>query len=509
MRLFSFVVPIYRELHNGNVPRLLDHLNRLSLHECRLQVVLIVNNSVGVARDIDSPILKENLETIDWIQRQIESQTYSFAVEIVDLATEGIDRNMGRIRQIGVEHSEAMAASMGVSRDSHILVHFDSDTLVSENLLSCYQELYSAYADLSVIYSPRKYELRNRPSLALIQTHPWYRVKRAYRDLKNILSRHDLGFATYQISSRASAHFAVGGFRPLPEDEDGALSEDFTQLNCILNPNTTVWTEDRTRSDGFTAAKRITSAHEQKESKVKTGFPFRLLLINHSYTLLAKVRDSAMSYETAVSEFIHFASSVTALSLQIEDVQLYEQFAAQNPCSLSPSHQLSGYEWAQDMNPISALFCRQLYKSQKNAGEIVYGVLRSHLSTVEQSCLDALFEKEQLAHDSLVRARLEAFASSEPSGAHMPDPFVAWAIGEHPEFTAWQAEALTRDPTQNSVELLVREFPEWLAPMQSTAYTREFAYFEACSRFLLEAQVYPERLPLGYKFLVLVSRKPN
>ncbi len=146
----SLVVPIYRELENENLPNLLASLQRQSFDFQKLHVLLLVNNSIEIANDPESSILKENQKTLGWLSEIIESRVYPFEISFMDLSTRGIERNMGRIRQLGVQF---LADAASASAPNHIVVQMDCDTRFSEDFLARLTHRYEAFADLDVIFS--------------------------------------------------------------------------------------------------------------------------------------------------------------------------------------------------------------------------------------------------------------------------------------------------------------------------------------------------------------------
>ncbi len=60
----SVVVPVYRELKNDNLERLISNLERQTVDQRRIHVVLVVNHTPEVAKNKASPIYLENRETV-------------------------------------------------------------------------------------------------------------------------------------------------------------------------------------------------------------------------------------------------------------------------------------------------------------------------------------------------------------------------------------------------------------------------------------------------------------
>jgi hypothetical protein len=252
----SFIVPVYRELENGNIKSFLKRLDESVRHLPKTQrlnvsAVFAVNNTVEVATDANSPVHHENLRTIEYLKNELKSQRHPFHILIVDLATRGTERNMGIIRETAVKSLLGEAAS---KPEEHALVHMDVDTKLPPQFLKNLLKAYGAKQE--VVFFARSYELRDELRTPLIKSHPDYKRKRAWRDLQILLGDLRQGVATYQISSRASTHVEIGGFKPLVQGEDTQLSRDLLQRPHLLESKIVVATEDRSRPDGFTSARR-------------------------------------------------------------------------------------------------------------------------------------------------------------------------------------------------------------------------------------------------------------
>jgi hypothetical protein len=254
----SFIVPVYRELQNGNIQsflRRLDESTREMTTEKRLRVtaVFAVNNTREIAADPTSSVWLENQRTIEYLNQEMKRHPYE--IKVIDLSTEGTERNMGVIRETAV--TQLLSQQPGdtkVNHENHALVHMDVDTKLPPKFFTHLVDAYGTKQD--VVFFARSYELRDELRTPLIKSHPDYKRKRAWRDLQILLGGLRQGVATYQISSRASAHLEVGGFKPLAQGEDTQLSKDLLTHTHLLDSKIVVATEDRSRPDGFTSARR-------------------------------------------------------------------------------------------------------------------------------------------------------------------------------------------------------------------------------------------------------------
>jgi len=98
----SVVVPVYRELHRGNLRRLIRSFEEQTRQDLDLEAVFVVNNTPQVAADPSHPAYLENQETLAWLKAQ--ATTRKVRIVVLDHSTKGIERNIGKIRNLGVRY---------------------------------------------------------------------------------------------------------------------------------------------------------------------------------------------------------------------------------------------------------------------------------------------------------------------------------------------------------------------------------------------------------------------
>lgn len=246
----SIVVPVYRELYNGNIARMLNSLGRQSLTEIPFEVVFVVNNSPDIASRSQHPIFVENMRSIEVLKK---AKT-KFGIKVIDRVQTGIERNMGVLRRIGVR---AAIESSGVPHDQHIVVQMDADTVYKSEFLQRVYEMFSA-SEVETVFFQRSYVLPESADDLMFRTFYKYSLGQIRYSLWQALSYAQVGVATPQITSLASAYLKVGGFPDLAISEDFALTQRLAEnTNYIFTGNSKVYVQDRARVDGFDAYVRL------------------------------------------------------------------------------------------------------------------------------------------------------------------------------------------------------------------------------------------------------------
>jgi hypothetical protein len=293
-RILVVAIPAYREL--WNLIRLVLSLSRQNVDSQYFQLVVTVNNSPEVARQ-RTEIFTENQITLgflaiigaaierpdgapvplsplarsffeSWLQESAVHALVSPLIEeirnkrlnilAIDYSTQGIESNMGKIRNTGVRRGLRLAAERNVAAD---FVFPDADCIVSPDyvpyVMSAFHNSPVAAAFLNLDFhletddTPAQYLRRHILSAPSFQSE--------------FFMNHALGFF-HLIRPFGGPHLAIsgdllkslGGFPQFPPGgEDAEISERIAErAKFTFVQERIISTADRTRPDGFIARTR-------------------------------------------------------------------------------------------------------------------------------------------------------------------------------------------------------------------------------------------------------------
>jgi hypothetical protein len=493
---FHLIVPIFCEHKNGNLARMVGDLEKQG-HQSKLNLIFVVNNSREEAANSNSSVREENQATLLWLKEQ----SFSFSHQVIDLSSSGIDRNMGIIRQAGVEAISSWANS---NPTQHICVHLDADTHIPPTFLEILHDLYSSYESLDTVFFMRDYEIRHQPSTKLLFSHQIYRSKRALSDFFNTRATLPYGVATYQISSRYSALTQVGGFKPLIQGEDSALSHDLANTSNWIQTNEIVMrTEDRDRKDGFTSAKRL---HEIDSMRTKKNNWRRFLdflrgkLLALESSSLMDLRSASMRpflinfqlfhplcvqiFTRVQSGEITYSEAVEFVRLRMEKVLLRpvkvesHRFFSQNP---EEFRKMTSYVelWHRreliKLNPVAHAFPDLILTVSTQPGTDLWSILKLHLPSDEITLMEQQISSRDRNYNFDLEKRidgLEQLLLGKEIASR--DPFILWCKNENTEIERMKDDIASGKKTViHATNWLKDIFSDWLAINSPGNYTRE------------------------------------
>ncbi len=259
-------IPIYNEWRNQNLRILLKAFSRIALPGLKTKLVFVINHSPEIAEQ-KTDIYEDNRSSYDYLtslqkgepgNAEVETLSESLRknqieLEIVDLTTEGIPRNIGRLRQMGMDR--ALSLHQG-SKDNLILATFDADSLPP---IEYREEIARSFSDpareAAAFFMQFRIPRGSDPRL-----HASHYLNRGFYgslDLHFAMRHSNLCGGSPRIVVRASFFEKIGGFEYLDEGEDANLLERMhlrTRVQVLwANP---VLTADRARPDGYDANHR-------------------------------------------------------------------------------------------------------------------------------------------------------------------------------------------------------------------------------------------------------------
>lgn len=498
IRKIAFLIPVFAELRNGNLHQLLNDFRNLRGTSREVELYFLVNNSEAVAHDPASRVFAENQETLKFL----EHLRLDCTIKAIDLSTRGITRNMGLIRQVGLD-----AFREGVSGDGKdcVVVHLDADTRIPADFLELLRQRYEANPDLETLFFARDYDLRSCPSLALLQTHHGFRLQRALLDFQNARSGLGWGLATYQISSRLSALERVGGIPLLPQHEDTALTRALLKTNWAQAWEITMITEDRARPEGFTSKKRgqklkasptrrvaaairgLFSEFHPSVDTVQADESFLQHRIFHPIAeqLWYRVRDGELSYLDSVLELKARIEAILLREAPIENgryLALKDSEARALPDIITLHDR--GYEAT--LCPVAHAFPDLILEPTITPGSDFLQLALPHLTReAMQRCEEQLAEIAA-RHDQKALWRLSRVCA-DLAGVkvhHEGDVFLARWLSEERLSLGYRRRLHARRANFAAVELeLQARFPDWLAPFSQTRFVAETARLRLATEY--------------------------
>ena len=482
----SVIVPVYRELANGNLPRLMEILRGQTLSPKRLEVVLVVNNSVISASQADS-VFAENQATLLWLHQN----DFPFKLKIVDLSSKGVERNMGFLRQVGAQ----AALDQEVALDQHVLVFMDADTAFRSDHLARLVQVYKDFG-VDMVLSRLGFEVRDRNNLETFFSHHAYQNDTRYGMFQRALRSAQDGVGAPQISALAKSFKSVGGFPNLEHAEDLGLIKNFAHLKTFYAPFLKVLTEDRARPDGFDTAYRF-SWNQNFDWTTRIGPPSAKPILRDLFLPL-KNRQAELISHRKISPY----TGTVQLGREIESITKVEPPLLHHP-DLFASHPLNrfpGFDaWA-----LGKIFDVVYDSFTTDPGELSLNILTASLDQRTNRDIDVALDERASAHDHLVLTRrqlLIAWSRGQTWRCDSPDLFIQFFCAPSSKlrefFTRLKLERANEDEL---LSLVVEMFPDHLDFWDRAENVRENAMFEIGETCLLSGFHDPDSYPGLQKF---------
>lgn len=504
---FSIIVPTYRELYNGNIARLLLALQSQKIDPSMVEIVFVVNNTPAIARNVNNPIRIENQKTLAYLA----SVKTPFRVRTVDLSSEGIETNMGILRQRG---SEFAIRNSKVAPEKHVILHMDADTVFEPSFLPGLFEIYSNYAFGAVLVQ-RFHTLHPQADEFMMNT--FYKFKFGDSSYKmNQAGQYGLwGVATPQISSRASALLNAEGFPPIRQDEDFRFTTRLGKSTpYFYTPDLRVTALDRARPDGFDAKLRhqwnsqIKTSLEQLLATSAPTIAFSDGLEAHLIKLHVKLNRSKMTPEEAVADFEKFASWL--YSSEVKPMKgrgdTWERISS-NMNYYGPKYAYWGLRY----------MFEDVFKRENIAGgHYTFWRIASSITARESKEMFDAYEKEAEIHRLELEARRHAIrnilAKQEASYGLTPtakqDIFIRM-LDDSNSIVHRRVIELARNQYgfDGVMKSLMVEYPDWMREFNDTPSKSDMLSIRLASEFLLRGHNDPQNFPGLARFYELIERR--
>ena len=279
----SVVVPVFKELHNGNLRRLLSEISQLDVLSLpkgtNIQLVLVVNNTKSVNPETRS----ENRLTVNILNQKTSTHHQSelaslekikrngISVTVVDRVSPGFSiRRIGFVRNLGVETALKLASK--TSKENHFIANLDADTSIPQNYLTQIAKRFSEDNSVTAMFLNRRFKIEPGSTSQIYKSTHFLR----FRDGKDRLFEA-LGLRTPedgivvggpQIVVRASDLKKVGGIPRVDTGEDWILANTLWNRGGVYrDPNLIVRPGDRARPEGYDAKLRLNTIDQYTNGK--------------------------------------------------------------------------------------------------------------------------------------------------------------------------------------------------------------------------------------------------
>lgn len=527
----SVVVPVFRELDNGNFFRMLECFTQQTANTKNFEIVMVINNTPEVSRNRGHPAFVENQRTLElayyvarqsslppsyfyelpnWQQEIIfRARKCGLQLQVIDKSTRGMIKQIGTIRDVGVQRV------IRTHGDDRIISMFDADTIVPkdyiENLL-----IHFMTSGADAVFMNLRHEIfEGSYNEILYRTSYIYRYKQIWANFLVTLSgRNNSGVSVGgpQIAAKSSAFRAVGGVPHQDMAEDYTLSQQLSVggRNYRFAHDLYVTTADRARKDGYDAAERILnldfiSAGGKKVEVYHYRNPAEILLGNtlDKYKLNpAELTDEKLS---RLFEYYGYTFEKT----RWEDAKKAYCDSWQEPWNVMPSFMLYHfYLTAESRGKLGVSSASQ----SPDVGMMT--LLRRHLTQNDYGVLTARIDKAASEHNDMaahINLVLNIAVDNVYAGRDLMtginDPLAHEFLRLNPWIPKYIDEAKTSCPDAEAMKMyLDQQFPDWLNTFNKTQGKQTVVRLQIIMQFMQEARNKPELYPSMTAFLTVADR---
>ena len=461
----SVIVPIHNEHGNGNLKTIVrDLVAQQGTEPSKLQIVFVVNNSVESARNRDAKFI-DNQNAIRWLQQQ--RPNLPFSISIVDLSSQGAERNMGNFRIAGVNSALKMANETPLNQ--HVLVMMDADTIFPSSYLSDVRKHFETN-NTDLLLSRYRLVPSQDKNLTTLLSYPASLYQFRFDLLIRALQKGAHSATTPQMSVLASSYLEVGGFPKTIRNEDIILSRRMAPRSVAYSSDLYVKAQDRARLEGFNSKDRVGVNRDFEAGKIlapEAQSSSWALLSNLVRRLEKKVENGQISKDEAVD--------------QIKKIL--------NSAGLKTDFNVS----TETNRPLFFAMKDQLDTKTASFAEDLLGLISRLLPASESDQVALELESHRWQHLGKVNSRLSAIreiiGSKSPIENPTGDRFISQLISDDSELrkivfsVAKQTESI-----DDCIRILVQKWPEFLGTWDKAPFTRGAAALDILEENILRAK---------------------
>lgn len=525
----SIVVPMYAEYDNGNVFRLIESLTKQSASPESYEVLCLVNNTYDEYRNGTGRYF-ENQHTLEIGQylngggtlperlneyrKQVleDAKNAGVAIKMVDFSAGGIERNIGKVRDIGLGEAVARFARNGQG-DSGIIAQMDADTVMESGYVEKVLEHFTNPRVETLFVSLDYLTPEGTEDLFRTSFHHQYKI--AVDQWINSSRNSSVVVGGPQTVARVGSYKKVGGVVHQDRGSDFRLSEDLsTRTRFEFANDVRVYTSDRARVGGVDAQMRLERMNDDEEFRFNGDLMYqrpRVSFLRRELEAVAKAHPEVFESEELIKayfekyaipfDYAKFKEEVLEKSSKTRDGQ-------ERPLSFKIGMYTSPF--------VESLGVKTSVGSNEYVDDAVT-VLKSQITPAEATQLDELVRQNSLrASIRLNQSRTaitEVLALAYKNGNVSPDDFTQTPkIAEFIELNPWIIDKVNAlrglyNRSQEALEDLKKEFPEWVESLENSRLRRATAVLHGLTAFVRGARNNPSKFPGTADFLERVSGK--
>lgn len=540
------VVPVYKEYANGNIFRLMESFTKQTAPLNTFELLLVVNNTPEAVA-AQTPGYVENQQTIALgryfegkntlptglteYQAQVVTKAKSrgresdgrtgLPIYFVDLSSQGLEKNIGRLRDIGVQEAMRRFAANGQAGEG-IVAQLDADTVVEPQYVEKILQHFENPTTESLFVHLDYFTAEGPEELFRTSFHHQYGTI-GYRSWMNLITGGEFEAGGPQAVAKVKALQKIGGIKHLEAGEDWLLADELrTKTKNVFAPEVRVYTSDRAREEGYDASERMGSLEMAETGKRYPDYIFQkqrptvFFFIRELQTLVRNNPDALHSPNGEVQALFDqfgFPLHHDFLQEMVTD-RTTQAGSAEWPLPLPlplesairkhipeylesfdiPTKSASSNEY---VNETIAFFESQFPPAET---ERLRKFVRQNLARAAVR----LHRSRVVVTEAVERVFVEGYLTQEQ---------LAKTLKEHDFYqqNPWMLELLNELPleyrsVEDALTALTKRFPEWLAPLEKSRLRRSTALLHALIQYVWEAKNQPELCPHLTRLLDVVER---
>ncbi len=518
----TIVVPVYAEYTNGNIFRLIESLNKQKAPSEAYDVLFLVNNTPEAAQN-RAEEFHENQQTLA-LERYLkkegpapeglneyrqsvldQAREKNIQMHFVDLSTNGYEKNIGKIRDLGLTEAINRFES-NKQEEEGIIAQLDADTVLEtkyvEKILNHFKnpDIESLFVNLDYI-APEGSEELFRTSF-----HHQYNI--AFRQWKNTIYNASVTVGGPQTIAKVKAYKQVGGIKHQSMAEDFELSQDLSQqTHYEFATDIRVYTSDRGRPGGYDATMRL------ENLKVgHYGLEDTMFYVRPNISMLKKELRNALSehpeqFTNSQAFAPYFEKYHIPFNLEkFEEIIIHTTHTQKNTKSYPLSQKIELYMG----NYCTAMNVEEDLNSSDYVAEAL-AIMQEQLSPEEIKRLN------ELVRENLTRAKIRMGVSANAiasalSMVYKRGPLTPEDLASNPKQTEffqrnpWLIDTLNSLRNTYTTEVdatlhLQTLYPEYIGKFENSRLRKSTAILQGLTSFLREARNVPEKFPSANDFL--------